>query len=142
VPRPTGAQLLTISAVMAGCATIRGTRSMPIDAGVERRFVATLGAAALASRNAVVASGLSVVAFEQLGDTAWSITATAQFYEKSDLVRVVCQQVAPGVVAVRIVTRNRYPLIESNVSGDWSDVLLAQVGLELQENQRPADARN
>jgi hypothetical protein len=90
----------------------------------------------------VVASGLSVVAFEQLGDTAWSITATAQFYEKSDLVRVVCQQVAPGVVAVRIVTRNRYPLIESNVSGDWSDVLLAQVGLELQENQRPADARN
>jgi hypothetical protein len=127
--------LLLITAFATACASVAGMRSLPLDQGAERRFQTDLPTATLAARNAIAASPLAVREFTPIGDSIWSIIAEPVRNEgASELVRVVCQQISPEEVVVRIITRRRNPL-GTVISSDWSDALFAQIALEL--GQKP-----
>lgn len=115
---------------LGGCVTVGGMRSMPVDRGTERRFDGELEAVVVASRNALVATGLAIVEFEEVSESVWSMIATGEPYEKKELVRVVCERVGRREVAVRVITRRREP-IGDVLRGDWSATVLAQVDAEM-----------
>ena len=58
----------------------------------------------------------------------------------NEVVRLVCQQVAPGEVAVRIVTRRR-ALLASVIRSDWSATLFTLIALELGQQSRAEGRR-
>ena len=133
--------ILLVFLLASACATVGGTRSMPLDRGVERRFQTDLTDAAIAARNAVAASSLGVFEFTALGDSVWIIIARpVQSEGANELVRLVCQHVAPGEVAVRIVTRRRAPL-SSVIRSDWSATLFTLIALELGQQSRAKGRR-
>ena len=118
-------RVLPLAAALAvGCTTVGGMRSMPLDQGVERRFQADLVAVALAARNAIAASPLGVPELTAVGDSAWVIIArpVVRSDGATELVRVVCQQLASGEVAVRVATRRR-SFFTSVIRSDWSETL-------------------
>lgn len=134
------AVLPTAAFGIVACATVGGMRNIPLDEGTERRFAADLNAAVLAVRNAIAASALAIVEFEQVGETTWIVIATGLGHETThdELVRVVCEALRPGEVAIRVVTKRRGPL-HTMTQGDWSETLLTQIALELGDGSAEHD---
>ena len=112
--------------LLSGCAT-RGTlRTMPEQAGEVVLFAAELREAALAARNAVVATPLKIVEADHRGSSSWYLIARGP---STELVRVLCEQVDGETVAIRIVQRRFDVFVDAD---DWAPTLFSQLRLELQ----------
>ena len=119
--------LVLVLVLTTGCAT-RGTlRNMPEHAGDAHFFTAELREAALAARNAVIATPLQIVEAEHPDPSRWYLIAHGP---GTELVRVSCEQVDETTVAIRIVQRRFDVFIDTD---DWAPTLLSQIRLELQE---------
>ena len=120
---------------LAACASVGGMRSAPLELGVVRRYNAELHDAVLAARTALGGSQLEIEEVKQIDDRTWYIIAKRSSGEwtHGELIRVVCEEVAEGEVAIRILTRRRIG-VELTAKGDWSEELFSQIGLELGEH--------
>lgn len=112
--------------VIAGaCASTGSLRALPEEAGDVQLFAGDVRAAALAARNAVVATPLEVVEARQRGPGTWYLIARGP---GAVFVRVLCEQVQEDVVAIRIVMARADVFIRHE---DWGPTLFAQLSLEL-----------
>ena len=119
--------ILVVILVSATACVSRGrVRALPDEAGETRLFAGEVRGAALAARNAIVATPLEVVEVGQRGPDAWHLIA---FGPGAEYVRVLCEQVGEDVVAVRIAVR-RGDVFSGR--GDWGPTLFAQLSLELE----------
>jgi hypothetical protein len=116
---------LLVVAALAGCATLGGVRAQPSQAGDVQLYLGTVRAAALAARNAVLATPLKVAEAGDRGPEAWYLIARGP---RAEFVRVLCEQVQDDTVAVRIYVERFDPLEGLE---DWSRTLFAQISLEL-----------
>jgi len=124
--RATGLVLLALAA--GGCATRGGVRSIPAERGEEKLFEGSVRDAARAARTAIVATHLPIIEAGWRGSDGWYLIA----YTPADgYVRVFCQDVGGGEVAVRVLGRRRV-VIDGPVH-DWSETLFALVALDLSE---------
>lgn len=111
---------------VTACASRSSLRSLPEDAGETRLFAGDVRGAALAARNAIVATSLEVVEVEQRGSHTWHLIA---FGPGAEYVRVLCEQIDEDIVAVRIAVR-RSDVFSGR--SDWGPTLFAQLLLELE----------
>ncbi len=120
------------ASVTAACASVGGMRSAPLDEGVVRHYETDLRTATLASRNALAGSQLEIEEVTQLNETTWSIIAkrSSGAWTYGELIRIVCEEISEGDVAIRILTRRRGAL-NITAKGDWSEELFSQIALEL-----------
>jgi len=121
---PRGFQLAALAIIAAGCASVGGLRSEPLDAGEVKFYTARLDVVAPPPRQAVLAAGLDVDSTSQPDSLTWIIIAKKgmSFFSYGELVRVVVQQTTEGPVAVRVFTKRR---MATNVmaKGDWSGTI-------------------
>lgn len=125
-PRP----LFILLLVTSGCATQSGVVAIPPVSGDEVLYAGGVREAALAVRNAIMATRLEIL---EAGELARGDDEPATWYALSrgpagGYVRVVCEETDVGVVAVRIIQRRGRGL---NSPGEWRSTLFALIGLEL-----------
>ncbi len=118
--------------LVAGCASMGGLKSEPLDQGVTRYYEATLADAVRSVRSAVTGAGIAIDEVSQVNESTWMIAGkkSAGAFSWGEIVRVVVQDEGSQGIAVRILTKRR---VATNVTatGDWSNQIFSQLDLDL-----------
>ena len=98
-----------LTMALAGCSTMGGMRTEPLDAGATRRYSADLQTAVVATRNALIGSALDIDDVEPVDDQTWMFLAkrNTSRWSHGELIRVIVQQTGAEVV---VVSRTRADL--------------------------------
>ena len=115
------------AALIAGCASVQGVRSEPLDAGEVHFYAAPFGDVVAATRASVLALEISVQDTATVDSTTWMVLGTKGLSMMSygEVVRVTVHQTTDGPVAVRVVSKRR---LATNVfARNWSDSIFAQL---------------
>lgn len=128
---------LFVLIALAGCATMAGMRTEPLDAGVAREYTTDLRTAVSATRNALLGSALEIDDVEQMDESTSMFLAKrkAGQWTYGELVRVLVVQTSEDVVTIRILSKRR-SAINVTARSDWSDAVFAQIALDLEERKR------
>ncbi len=129
-------QILLLVGVLAGCATMAGMRTEPLDMGVTKLYATDLRTAVRSTRNALLGSALEIDDVDEINCRTWMFLAKRKSgqWTAGELVRVVVQETGDEEVTVRIVSKRRSSL-NVTARSDWSDAVFAQLALDLTEKQ-------
>jgi len=107
--------------LVAGCASVQGVRSEPLDAGDVHFYAAPFGDVVAATRATVQTLEITVQDTATVDSTTWMVLGTKgmSLMSYGEVVRVIVHQTSDGPVAVRVVSKRR---MATNVfARNWSD---------------------
>ena len=115
------------TALVGACASVRGVRSQPLDAGEVHYYAAPFGDVVAATRTTVLALGIDVQDTAAVDSTTWMILGTKGFSLTSygEVIRVIVHQTTDGPVAVRVVSRRR--LATNVLAKNWTDSIFEKL---------------
>lgn len=122
----------------AGCASLGGMRTQPIDRGEIRVYATPPERVVAAARRAFEESGLRVQEVSQVDSATWIILGSSGFLGHGSLVRVLVQSRDSGLTGVRVFSQLRLATRSLKEKGDWADDVFEGIGRHLME--APGDA--